>query len=63
LRKNHPPSVFRRWKENLNEGRVSNLLSYPRKRNPELDAAMEEIRLLKNIVAKQSIELEFKTEL
>jgi putative transposase len=28
-----------------------------------LDAAMEEIRLLKNIVAKQSIELEFKTEL
>ena len=57
------PSVFRRWKENFNEGGVSNLQSYSRQRNPELDAAMEEIRLLKNIVAKQSIELEFKTEL
>jgi putative transposase len=56
-------SVFRRWKENFNEGGVSNLQSYSRQRNPELDAAMEEIRLLKNIVAKQSIELEFKTEL
>jgi putative transposase len=57
------PSVFRRWKENFNEGGVSKLQSYSRQRNPELDAAMEEIRLLKNIVAKQSIELEFKTEL
>lgn len=56
-------SVFRRWKESFNEGGATNLQSYTKQRNPELDAAMEEIRLLKNIVAKQSIELEFKTEL
>ena len=64
LRKqNLSSSVFRRWKDSINEGGVSNLQSYAKQRNPELDAAMEEIRLLKNIVAKQSIELEFKTEL
>lgn len=56
-------SVFRRWKESFNEGGVSNLQSYCKQRNPELDAIMEENRMLKNIVAKQSIELEFKTEL
>ena len=56
------PSVFRRWKENFNEGGVSNLQSYSRQRNPELDPAMEQIRLLKNIVAKHFFELEFKTE-
>lgn len=56
-------SVFRRWKESFNEGGVSNLQSYSKQRNPELDAIMEENRMLKNIVAKQSIELEFKTEL
>ena len=64
LRKhNLSPSVFRRWKESFNEGGVSNLQSYAKQRNPELDAAMEEIRLLKNFVAKQSNEFEFKTEL
>jgi putative transposase len=56
-------SVFRRWKENFNSGGVSNLQSYGRHRNPEVDALEEQIRLLKNIVAKQQIELEFKTEL
>ena len=56
-------SVFKRWKESFNEGGVSNLQSYSKQRNPELDAIMEENRMLKNIVAKQSIELEFKTEL
>jgi putative transposase len=56
-------SVFKRWKESFNEGGVSNLQSYSKQRNPELDAIMEESRMLKNIVAKQSIELEFKTEL
>ena len=55
-------SVFRRWKESFNEGGVSNLESYSRQRNPELDALEDQIRILKNIVAKQSIELEFKTE-
>ena len=34
------PSVFRRWKENFNEGGVSNLQSYSQQRNPELVAAM-----------------------
>jgi putative transposase len=56
-------SVFRRWKENFNEGGVSNLQSYSRQRNPEVEALEEQIRVLKNIVAKQSFELEFKTEL
>jgi putative transposase len=56
-------SVFRRWKENFNEGGVSNLQSYTRQRNPEVEALEEQIWVLKNIVAKQSIELEFKTEL
>ena len=56
-------SVVKRWKESFNEGGVSNLQSYSKQRNPELDAIMEENRMLKNIVAKQSIELEFKTEL
>ena len=56
-------SVFRRWKENFNEVGVSNLQSYSRQRNPEVEALEEQIRVLKNIVAKQSIELEFKTEL
>jgi len=32
-------------------------------RNPEVDALEEQKQVLKNIVAKQSIELEFKTEL
>ena len=64
LRKNNlSHSVFRRWKESFNKGGVSSLQSYVRQRNPELDAIMEENRMLKNIVAKQSIELEFKTEL
>jgi putative transposase len=56
-------SVFRRWKENFNEGGVSNLQSYSRQRNPEVEALEEQIRVMKNIVAKQSIEMEFKTEL
>ena len=56
-------SVFRRWKESFNEGGVSSLQSYARQRNPEMEALEEQIRVLKNIVAKQSIELEFKTEL
>ena len=56
------PSVFRRWKESFNDGSVSNLQSYSRKRHPEMDALENQIRILKNIVAKQSIELEFKTK-
>lgn len=64
LRKhNLSPTVFRRWKENFNEGGVANLQSYVKHRNPELEALEEQVRLLKNIVAKQQIELEFKTEL
>ena len=64
LRKhNLSPTVFRKWKENFNEGGVANLQSYVKLRNPELEALEEQVRLLKNIVAKQQIELEFKTEL
>ena len=64
LRKhNLSPTVFRRWKESFNEGGLSRLKSYAKQRNPEMEALEEQIRLLKNIVAKQQIELEFKTEL
>lgn len=64
LRKhNLSASVFRRWKESFNEGGISSLQSYARQKNPEVDALEEQIRVLKNIVAKQQIELEFKTEL
>ena len=56
-------SVFRRWKDSFNQGGVSQLTSYSRQRNPEVDALEEQVRILKNIVAKQQIELEFKTEL
>jgi putative transposase len=45
-------SVFRRWKENFNDGGVSNLQSYSRQRNTEMDALEEQIRILKHIVAK-----------
>jgi len=45
-------SEFRRWKENFNDGGVSNLQSYSRQRNTEMDALEEQIRILKNIVAK-----------
>ena len=64
LRKhNLSPTVFRRWKDNFNEGGVASLQSYSKLRNPEVEALEEQIRVLKNIVAKQSIELEFKSEL
>ena len=56
-------SVFRRWKDSFNQGGISQLQSYSRQRNPEVDALEEQVRILKNIVAKQQIELEFKTEL
>lgn len=49
--------------EQLQEGGVANLQSYARQRNSEMEALEEQIRVLKNIVAKQQIELEFKTEL
>ena len=56
-------SVFRRWREHFNDGGISHLQSYSRQRNPEVEALAEQIRVLKNIVAKQQIELEFKSEL
>lgn len=42
---------------------VDNLQSDARQRNPEIEVLEEQIRVLKNMVAKQQIELEFKTEL
>jgi putative transposase len=64
LRKhNLSPTVFRRWRDSFNEGGVARLQSYAKQRNPELEALEEQIRVLKNIVAKQQIELEFKSEL
>ena len=56
LRKhNLSPTVFRRWKESFTEGGVANLQSYARMRNPEVDALMEQIRVLKNIVANSKL--------
>ena len=64
LRKhNLAPSVFRRWKDNFNEGGAAQLKSYSRHKDPELEAAAEQIRVLKNVVARLEIELEFKNEL
>lgn len=56
-------SVYRRWRDQFNEGGVSRLKSYTRERNPELDEAKEQLRLLKNVVARLQMELEFKDEL
>jgi len=54
LRKhNLSSSVLRRWREQYNESGGSKLKSYARQGNPELDPANEQIRLLKNIVARQ----------
>ncbi len=64
LRKNNlSNSVYRRWRDQFNEGGVSRLKSYARERNPELDEAKEQLRLLKNVVARLQMELEFKDEL
>jgi putative transposase len=56
-------SVFRKWRDQFNEGGISRLKSYARERNPELDEAKEQLRLLKNVVARLQMELEFKDEL
>lgn len=56
-------TVLRRWRDSFNEGGISSLQSFSRNRNPEVEALEEQIRVLKNIVAKQQIELEFKSEL
>ena len=56
-------SVFRRWRDQFNEGGVSRLKSYARERNPEMDEAKEQLRLLKSAVARLQMELEFKDEL
>jgi putative transposase len=46
-----------------NDGGASNLQANVRQRIPELVADNEQIRLLKNIVARQQMELKFKDEL
>lgn len=56
-------SVYRRWRDQFNEGGVNRLTSYAKVRNPELDEAKEQLRLLKNVVARLQMELEFKDEL
>jgi hypothetical protein len=48
---------------NFNEGGVYSLQSYATQLNPKMDALEELIRVLKNNVAKQQIELESKTTL
>jgi putative transposase len=52
---------LKRWKNKFNAGGAVNLTSYQRKQDPELQASQEEIRLLKNVVARLELELEFKT--
>ena len=56
-------TVLRRWRDSFNEGGISSLQSFSRHRNPEVEALEEQIRVLKNIVAKQQIELGFKSDL
>ena len=43
-------SVFSRLKQSFIVGGATNLHSYAKQRNPELDAAMEEIRLLNKML-------------
>ena len=56
-------SVFRRWRDQFNEGGVSRLKSFARERNPVLEEAKEQLRLLKDAAARLQMELEFKDEL
>jgi putative transposase len=53
-------SVYRRWRYQFNEGGISRLKRYIRERNPELDEAKKQLRLLKNVVARLQMELELK---
>lgn len=55
-------SVFKRWGENFYKG-VYPVFNPILRKGPEVDAVEEQIRVLKNIVTMQQIELEFKTEL
>jgi putative transposase len=56
-------SVFNRWKESFHQGGVASLKSYARQKDPVVDEAQEQIRMLKNVVARLELELEFKNEL
>jgi putative transposase len=56
-------SVFNRWKESFHKGGAASLKSYSRQKDPVADEAQEQIRLLKNVVARLELELEFKNEL
>jgi putative transposase len=56
-------SVFNRWKESFHKGKADSLKSYSRQKDPVADVAQEQIRLLKNVVARLELELEFKNEL
>jgi len=55
--------VYRRWRDQFNEGGGSRLKSYTSERNQELDEAKEQLRLVKKVVARLQMELEFKDEL
>jgi putative transposase len=64
LRKyNLSQSVFRRWKDQFNQGGVGSLKPQYRTIDPELRALQEENNRLKKIIGNQALELEFKTEL
>jgi putative transposase len=56
-------SVFNRWKESFHKGGAASLKSYSRQKDPAVDEAQEQIRLLKNVVERLEFELEFKNEL
>ena len=60
---NIAPSLFDRWKRKYLYGGIDGLKSRHRRVDPQIKELEQENERLKRIVAKQALELEFKTEL
>ena len=60
---NIAPSLYARWRRKYLEGGIDGLKSRHKRIDPDVRLLEEENERLKRIVAKQAIEIEFKTEL
>ena len=60
---NIAPSLFDRWKRKYLSGGIDGLKSRHKRIDPQVKELEQENERLKRIVAKQALELEFKTEL
>lgn len=56
-------SVFKRWKDQFNQGGASNMAPRYHRVDPDVRALELENARLKKIIADQALELEFKSEL